>query len=80
MLKLQGHEFPHKISKIIVQHSKEHIVGVKFEYKCGPHHHEVTGDSSTHWGLFDGLTTDDFSIHDDDYIMEIFGYAGLEIN
>ena len=47
MVPLQKHQFPHKVSRIVVQHSKEHLVGVHFEYRCGPHHHEVCGESST---------------------------------
>lgn len=81
---LSKHQFPHKIHKIHVQYNNDHVWGVKFTYKCGPHNKDVEGESSMKFkpltSMFTSLTKDDFVIHDDDYLMEIFGYAGVEIN
>jgi hypothetical protein len=56
---------------------------VKFYYKCGPKNKEVKGESSLKFKplrtMFTSLKKEKLIIPDDDYIMEIFGYADTEI-
>lgn len=83
MIPLQQHPFPHKIHSIRVQYNKEHVFGVKIEYKAA-NGKSVQGESSMKFKpfkrLFTSLTKETFDVADDDYISEVYGYADTVIN